>query len=85
MSDTEPAARARDIRDARRLFPATADRAYFNTAAVGLASQRLADTYHEFIDEWTATGLDYSRGEQAAGGARSAVARLIGADAPTSR
>ena len=39
------------------------------------------DTYHEFIDEWAATGLDYSRGEQAAGEARSAVARLIGADA----
>ena len=39
------------IRDARRLFPATADRAYFNTAATGLASQRLADRYHAFIDE----------------------------------
>ena len=47
---------------------------------VGLASRRLADTYHEFIDEWTAAGLDFSRGEQAAGAARSAVARLIGAD-----
>ena len=75
-----PAARTADICDARRLFPATADRVYFNTAAVGLASRRLADTYHEFIDEWTAAGLDFSRGEQAAGAARSAVARLIGAD-----
>ena len=28
----------------------------------------------------TATGLDYSRGERAAGTARSAVARLVGAD-----
>ena len=81
MTGPVPAAQVADICDARRLFPATAGRAYFNTAAVGLASPRLAGTYHEFIDEWAATGLDYSRGEQAAGEARSAVARLIGADA----
>ena len=81
MTDPVPAGQAAGIGDARRLFPATAGRAYFNTAAVGLASRRLADTYHQFIDEWTATGFDYSRGEQAAGAARSAVARLIGADA----
>ena len=81
MTDPVPAAQAAGIGDARRLFPATADRAYFNTAAVGLASRRLADTYHQCIDEWTATGFDYNRGEQAAGAARSAVARLIGADA----
>lgn len=81
MTDPVPAAQVADICDARRLFPATAGRAYFNTAAVGLASRRLAGTYHEFIDEWAVTGLDYSRGEQAAGEARSAVARLIGADA----
>ena len=81
MTDPVPAAQVADIGDARRLFPATAGRAYFNTAAVGLASRRLAGTYHEFIDEWAAAGLDYSRGEQAAGKARSAVARLIGADA----
>jgi selenocysteine lyase/cysteine desulfurase len=81
VTDPVPAALVADICDARRLFPATAGRAYFNTAAVGLASRRLAGTYHEFIDEWAATGLDYSRGEQAAGEARSAVARLIGADA----
>jgi len=81
VTDPVPAAQAAGIGDARRLFPATAGRAYFNTAAVGLASRRLADTYHQFIDEWTATGFDYSRGEQAAGAARSAVARLIGADA----
>jgi cysteine desulfurase / selenocysteine lyase len=80
VTDPVPAQVA-DICDARCLFPATAGRAYFNTAAVGLASQRLAGTYHEFIDEWAAAGLDYSRGEQAAGEARSAVARLIGADA----
>ena len=81
VTDPVPAARTAGIRDARRLFPATAGQVYFNTAAVGLASRRLADTYHEFIDEWTATGFDYSRGEEAAGNARSAVARLIGASA----
>jgi cysteine desulfurase / selenocysteine lyase len=81
VTDPIPAAPAAGICDARRLFPATADRSYFNTAAVGLASRRLADTYHEVIDEWTANGPDFSVGEQAAGSARSAVARLIGADA----
>ena len=81
VTDPAPAAPTADIRDARRVFPATAGRGYFNTAAVGLASQRLADTYHEFIDGWTASGLDYRRGEQAAGSARLAVAKLIGASA----
>src|SRR5262245_33870443 len=69
-----------DIRETRRLFPATADRAYFNTAAVGLASRRLAEAYHDAIAAWTATGFDFAQGEQAASVARSAVARLIGAD-----
>ena len=41
-----------DITEARRLFPATTGRAYFNTAAVGLASRRLAETYHAVVDEW---------------------------------
>ena len=58
VSDPDPTARTPDIRDARHLFPATADRAYFNTAATGLASRRLAASYHAFIDEWTAAGLD---------------------------
>ena len=80
MTDPIPAARIADICDARRLFPATADRVYLNTAAVGLASRRLADTYHVLIDEWTAVGFDYGRGERAANDARSAVARLMGAD-----
>jgi selenocysteine lyase/cysteine desulfurase len=80
VSDPVPAAQAPGIGDARRLFPATAGRSYFNTAAVGLASGRLAETYRAFIDEWAADGLDYSRGERAAGEARSAVAALIGAD-----
>ena len=69
-----------DIRDARRLFPATTNRAYFNTAAVGLASGRLAETYHRFVDEWASVGLDFPRAERSAENARSAVARLMGAD-----
>jgi selenocysteine lyase/cysteine desulfurase len=69
-----------DITEARRLFPATQDRAYLNTAAVGLASRRLAWTYHAVVDEWTAHGFDWPRGERAAGEARAAAARLIGAD-----
>jgi len=81
VSDLVPAAQAAGIGDARGLFPATAGRAYFNTAAVGLASGRLAEAYRAFIDEWAADGLDYGRGERAAGLARSAVARLIGAGA----
>ena len=86
MSDPVPAAQssgiseAPGISEARLLFPATEGRAYFNTAATGLASRRLAAAYHAVIDEWAAGGLDYGRGEQAAGQARSAVARLIGAD-----
>jgi selenocysteine lyase/cysteine desulfurase len=70
-----------DVCEGRRQFPATASRAYFNTAAVGLASRRLADAYHAFVDEWASTGLDYRRGEQAADNAGSAVARLLGAEA----
>jgi selenocysteine lyase/cysteine desulfurase len=74
-----PAAPIPDIREARRLFPSTEDRVYLNTAAVGLASQRLADTYHAIVDEWLAEGFNYHRGERAAEDARSAVARLVGA------
>ena len=69
-----------DITEARRLFPATTGRAYFNTAAVGLASGRLAETSHAVVDEWVTHGLDWPLGERAANQARSAVARLIGAD-----
>jgi len=79
MIDPRPGVRATNIREARGLFPATADRAYFNTAAVGLASRRLAEAYQQAITEWTEAGFDFARGEQAAGVARSAVARLIGA------
>jgi cysteine desulfurase/selenocysteine lyase len=70
-----------DIGEARQLFPATGDRAYFNTAAVGLASGRLRETYHACIDAWASSGFDFVRGEEAATTARAAVARLTGADA----
>jgi selenocysteine lyase/cysteine desulfurase len=81
VTEAMPAAGPADVCEARRLFPATAGRAYFNTAAVGLASRRLADAYHAFVGEWADTGLDYRRGERAADNARSAVARLLGAEA----
>ncbi len=80
MTDLQGGARTPDIREARRLFPATADRAYLNTAATGLASRRLADTYHSLVEEWTADGFDFGEGERAADQDRSAVAGLIGAD-----
>jgi cysteine desulfurase / selenocysteine lyase len=79
VTDPTPA-QTPDIHEARRLFPATAEQVYLNTAAVGLASRRLADTYHELIDEWMNVGFDFRVGEQAGDVARSAVARLIGAD-----
>lgn len=69
-----------DVRDARTLFPATETSAYFNTAAVGLASQELTSAYHRYVDEWSTSGLDYVRGEAAAEIARTSVADLIGAD-----
>lgn len=71
---------APDITEARHLFPATVGRAYLNTAAVGLASRRLTETYHAVVDEWAAHGPDWTRGEQAANEARSTAAHLIGAD-----
>ena len=55
----------RDIREARSLFPATDSVAYFNTAAVGLASRALSVACHRYVDEWVETGLDYVRGEAA--------------------
>ncbi len=80
MTDPEPAAPTTDVTEARRLFPATADRAYFNTAAVGLASRRVAQTYHDVVDEWATHGLDFAQGEQAANDARTQAARIIGTD-----
>ena len=65
----------------RGLFPATADRAYFNTAAVGLASRPMSQRLHQLVDEWTSMGYDFTGGERDADEARSMVARLIGASA----
>jgi hypothetical protein len=55
-----------DIREARHLFPATEKAAYFNTAAVGLASRALAAAYRRCVDDWTENGLDYVSAEAAA-------------------
>ena len=79
VSSPEPGAVV-EIRDARSMFPATATSAYFNTAAVGLASRELTIAYHRYVDEWSHSGLDYVRGEAAAEAARTSVAALIGAD-----
>ncbi|HZO63099.1 MAG TPA: aminotransferase class V-fold PLP-dependent enzyme [Gaiellaceae bacterium] len=69
-----------DVRDARAAYPATESWAYFNTASVGLASRSLANAYRALLDEWTADGFDFVRGERAAGAARASVAALLGAD-----
>ncbi len=69
-----------DIRDARILYPATETQAYFNTSAVGLASRRMAASYHSFIADWTLEGLDWVRGDMAANAARTVVAGLMGAE-----
>ena len=72
--------REHDVREARRLFPATERVAYLNTAAVGLASRTLIDAYRGFLDEWAEAPLDYARGEAAAEASRATVAALIGTD-----
>jgi selenocysteine lyase/cysteine desulfurase len=69
-----------DVRDARNLFPATAKAAYFNTAAVGLASTALLQAARREIDGWADSALDFMRGESAGERARATVAGLIGAD-----
>jgi cysteine desulfurase/selenocysteine lyase len=68
-----------DLSTVRALFPATRQVAYLNTAAVGLASTRLTETYARVLQAWTENAFDYVRGEAAATAARAAVARLIGA------
>ncbi|MGZ4784149.1 MAG: aminotransferase class V-fold PLP-dependent enzyme [Acidimicrobiales bacterium] len=69
-----------DVSGARSLFPATEQAAYFNTAAVGLASRTLIAAYHRYVDEWGEVGLDFVRGEAAGERARTSVAALMGAD-----
>ena len=80
MADARRTVGEHDIREARRDFPATAGRAYLNTAAVGLASTRLRDTYRDLVDTWASDGFDFTRGERAADDARAVVAALMGAD-----
>lgn len=80
MTTDAVARRAKDVRDARLSYPATRDLTYFDTAAVGLASQAVADAYRAFLNEWMTNGLDYVRGEAAAESARSSVAALMGTD-----
>src|SRR5690349_8145628 len=70
---------AEDISEARRRYPATRELAYFNTAAVGLASTAVADAYRRYVDEWTAHGLDYAEGEAAGERARATAASIMGA------
>jgi cysteine desulfurase / selenocysteine lyase len=69
----------RDVREARGSFPATERLAYFNTAATGLASRRLTETYRDLLDRWESSGFDFVQGEQAANDDRAAVARIMGA------
>ncbi len=56
MTDDAGSGSTRDVRSARREFPATDKLAYFNTAAVGLASRALIAAYRSYVDEWTETG-----------------------------
>src|SRR5262245_17638218 len=68
------------VREARRLYPATARLTYFNTAAVSLASQALIDAYRDYADRWAEGPLDWMGGETTGERARAAVAGLLGAD-----
>ena len=70
-----------DIRDARSMYPVTESLAYFNTAAVGLASRDLAEAGRRFLDDWVTRGLDFVACEAAAERSRTSVAALLGGDA----
>jgi cysteine desulfurase / selenocysteine lyase len=80
MTDDPGSRSTRDVRSARREFPATDKLAYFNTAAVSLASRALIAAYRSYVDEWTEQALDFARAEAAGETARASVAALIGAD-----
>ena len=54
--------------------------AYFNTAAVGLASRALVAAYRSFIDDWAETGLDYVRRRGGGRERKELGCALIGAD-----
>ncbi len=78
--DPQPEAPVPDVSEARQLFPATAGRAYLNTASTGLGSQQLATSYRGAVDDWVERGFDFVQGEKAANSARAMASRLIGAD-----
>ncbi|MGZ4286885.1 MAG: aminotransferase class V-fold PLP-dependent enzyme [Solirubrobacteraceae bacterium] len=80
MASDPDANSVNEVRAARRLFPATDTAAYFNTAAVGLASRMLQAAYLQYIEDWVRSGLDYVRGEAAGEHARARVANLMGAE-----
>jgi cysteine desulfurase / selenocysteine lyase len=80
MGEPGAAGQGADVSEARRLFPATGNMAYFNTAAVGLTSSAAAAASHGYIDEWTRSGPDWVRGEAAAESSRVSAAALMGAD-----
>ncbi len=69
----------RDMKEIRQDFPATARVAYFDTAAVGLASRNLIDTYRRVLTSWEFSGFDFIASERAASTARRAVSKLMGA------
>jgi cysteine desulfurase/selenocysteine lyase len=68
-----------NITEARQFFSATKELAYFNTAAVGLASVALGQAYRSCLEEWESSGFPYVRGEEAGETARSRVAAILGA------
>jgi cysteine desulfurase / selenocysteine lyase len=69
------------VEEARAHFPATGHAAYFNTAAVSLASSELIAASRREVDGWARSALDYTVAEAAAERARARVAALIGAAA----
>ena len=70
-----------DVRTSRALFPALERQVYLNTAAVGLGSTLLHESYREFTAQWLDSGLDFVRAEKAADRSRELFAHLIGASA----
>lgn len=70
-----------NIADARTLFPALENTAYFNSSAVALGNTRLAEGLRALTEQWTGQGFDYVRAEAAADASRELVAQLLNTDA----
>ena len=64
VSEASPVPWPDGVDQVRGLFPATADRAYFNTAAVGLASRPMSQRLDQLVDEWASMGYDFTGGER---------------------